>query len=83
MSGNKLLACLFFFIHRKQGFFYYDEYIGNEPGDLFAATTCTCTCLGRGSSAEPLMSDEEKRYNFSVSHDHSLAYSCFFLTHYS
>lgn len=43
----------------KQGFFYRDEYIGREPGELFAVTRCSCW---RGCApSQPLLSEEEKR----------------------
>jgi len=54
-----MLLCTLPHLHRKQGFFYHDDYIGREPGDLFAVTTCSC--FGRSSSTQPLMSEEEKR----------------------
>ncbi|KAL9955633.1 hypothetical protein ACROYT_G036985 [Oculina patagonica] len=45
----------------KRGYFYEDKYIGPDPGDLFAATSCFTGCFV-SSSAEPLASDEEIRH---------------------
>ncbi|XP_078345858.1 uncharacterized protein LOC144631323 isoform X2 [Oculina patagonica] len=44
----------------KQGYFYQDEFIGQDPGNLFAARSCFAGCFGR-SSSKPLASDEEIR----------------------
>ncbi|CAH3039907.1 unnamed protein product [Pocillopora meandrina] len=45
----------------KQGYFYQNQYIGNDPGNLFAATTCcTGSCFG-GAQSGPIASDEEIR----------------------
>lgn len=45
----------------KQGYFYQNEYIGRDPGNSFAATTCcTGSCFG-GAPSEPIASDEEIR----------------------
>ncbi|XP_066027024.1 radial spoke head 10 homolog B-like isoform X3 [Pocillopora verrucosa] len=45
----------------KEGHFYQHEYIGRDPGNLFAATTC-CTglCFGPAQPA-PIASDEDIR----------------------
>ncbi|CAH3039905.1 unnamed protein product [Pocillopora meandrina] len=45
----------------KQGYFYRNQYIGKDPGNLFAATTCcNGSCFG-GAQSEPIASDEEIR----------------------
>nr|XP_058951386.1 radial spoke head 1 homolog [Pocillopora verrucosa] len=45
----------------KQGYFYRNQYIGKDPGNLFTATTCcTGSCFG-GAQSEPIASDEEIR----------------------
>lgn len=43
----------------QQGFFYEDDYIGEDPGDLFAATSCFSGCFG-SNSAKPLESDKNE-----------------------
>lgn len=44
---------------RKQGYFYEDDYIGQDPGDLFAETSCFSGCFG-SNSAKPLESDKHE-----------------------
>ena len=52
---------VFFRCLMKQGYFYRNQYIGKDPGNLFAATTCcTGSCFG-GAQSEPIASDEEIR----------------------
>ena len=56
---NRIHLVFLVYNRRIKGYFYEDDYIGEDPGDLFAVTSCFSGCFGN-NSAKPLESDKQQ-----------------------
>ena len=75
LKSKSGLPYFFFHLHRIRGFFYRNQYIGTEPGNLFAATTCCC--LGEDPPAQPLVNEEEEiRYDHPLQSKFTFSSTC-------